>query len=180
MAIVDHVGKPGIDLQSCRILCLDLPEDMPSTGVVHELDGVANPVDPARLVAVGHALWTAWTEVPSHGLPELLLGVDSGGIAPSIALALASGLPYHLAWRLDIVPGPRRAEVFTNGRLSGKRVLVVDDTVTGGGLVTSLISALREESADVVGAVCLAEDAAGVGRRHVESTGVPLVSLSTL
>ncbi|AHI01841.1 hypothetical protein GCM10010174_86840 [Kutzneria viridogrisea] len=105
MTIVGDVSWQDSDFQSCRILCLDLPEDVPTTAVAHELDGVAGPVAPARPLAVGRAPWTAWPGDPSRRRPEVLLGVDASGITPAIALSLASGLPRHLAWRQDVIAG---------------------------------------------------------------------------
>ena len=65
-------------------------------------------------------------------------------------------------------------------RVQGKRVLIVDDQVIHGYTLASFISALRDEAADVVGVLCLIEDAAGTGRSRVESTGVALCSVKTL
>jgi adenine/guanine phosphoribosyltransferase-like PRPP-binding protein len=60
------------------------------------------------------------------------------------------------------------------------RMLTVDDQVIHGYTLASFISALRDEAADVVGVLCLIEDAAGTGRSRVESTGVALCAVKTL
>src|SRR5260370_40686612 len=69
--------------------------------IVHELDGILGPVEPAALLRAGGALWQAWCRHPCFQEPDLLLGLDAGGILPTVAVALASGLPYRLAWKLD-------------------------------------------------------------------------------
>jgi adenine/guanine phosphoribosyltransferase-like PRPP-binding protein len=46
--------------------------------------------------------------------------------------------------------------------------------------LAGFISALRDEAADVVGVLCLIEDAAGTGRSRVESTGVVVCAVKTL
>ncbi|MCO1582655.1 phosphoribosyltransferase [Crossiella sp. SN42] len=184
MTTLEDVPAPSVDFQACRILCLDLPSDVPPARVVHELDGVAHPVEPSRLLAVGHALWSSWLNNPHHERPDVLLGFDTSGIVPTLAVAMASGLPYHLAWKLDTerhgVPRRRSAEIFTYGRLQGRRVLVVDSALTHCHAIGSLISVLRDEAADVVGVAALTEDADNRSRQHIESAGVPLVSLTRM
>ncbi|MFB9909452.1 phosphoribosyltransferase [Allokutzneria oryzae] len=180
MTALERAESSAVDFQACQILCLDLPPDMPAVRVVHELDGIANPVDPARLLSVGHAMWSQWTDDPGHERPEVLLGLEGDGIVPTLAMSLASGLPYHLAWKLDHgrLPRPRGAELFTYNQLAGKRVLVVDAALSNSHMIAGLVSVLREEGATVVGVACLTEDRPGVGRRVVEATGVPMTALS--
>jgi adenine phosphoribosyltransferase len=102
-------------------------------------------------------------------------------------VAIASGLPY-LTWPLDCDvcdghpdPGSRigRGEFLASGRVQGKRMLIVDDQVIDGHALASFVSRLQGKAADVVGALCLVEDAAGTGRRRVESTGVALCAVRT-
>ena len=180
MTALDRAETPAVDFQACQILCLDLPPEMPAVRVVHELDGVAHPVEPTRLLEVGHAMWSQWTSDPGHERPEVLLGLEGDGIVPTLAMSLASGLPYHLAWRLNQsrLPRPRGAELFTYNQLAGTRVLVVDAALSDSHMIASLVGVLREEGATVVGVACLSEDRAGVGRRVVEATGVPMTALA--
>jgi adenine/guanine phosphoribosyltransferase-like PRPP-binding protein len=178
-----------IDLEACRILHVDLPPEQPAKRIVHELDGIDQPVEPHRLLVTGSALWAAWLDDRPGVVPDVLIGLGTSGIIPTIAVAIASGLPYHLTWRIDTdvsddlpaaEPGIRRGELLASGRVQGKRVIVVDDQVIHGYTLASLISALRDAAADVVGVLCLIEDTAGTGRRRVESTGVALCALKTL
>ncbi|HEV2778199.1 MAG TPA: phosphoribosyltransferase family protein [Actinophytocola sp.] len=159
---------------ACRILHVDLPPERPAKRIAHELDGIDRPVAPHQLLVAGSTLWGAWLDYRPGVVPEVLIGLGASGIIPTIAVAIAAGLPYHLAWPLG------RGEVLASGQLQGKRVLIVDDEVIHGYTLASFISALRDESADVVGVLCLIEDTTGTGRSRVESTGVALCAVKTL
>jgi adenine phosphoribosyltransferase len=68
--------------------------------VIHTLDGLEAPVAPATLAAAGAELWDRL----GRALPaiedrtDFLLGLDAGGILPTVTLASASELPYKIAW----------------------------------------------------------------------------------
>jgi adenine phosphoribosyltransferase len=122
-------------------------------------------------------------------MPDLLLGLDAGGIVPTVAVALASGMPYRLAWKLDLdlphkhlftEPHARRTKVFAYGDLAGARVLLIDDEVTTGRTLASLATVLRDTGAQVTGAACLIEDSTGNPRLLLESLGVPLCALTRI
>jgi len=157
--------------------------------VVHELDGIEAEVHPAELLAVGHHLWSAWRRHPQFAEHDLILGLDAGGILPTVAVALASSTPYKLAWKLDLgLPEKRvfyeqharRTEVYTYGAVCGRRVLIVDDEVTSGLTVVSLIRLLAAAGAVVVGVVCLVEDTSGDGRARLEGLGVACCTLTQI
>lgn len=176
-------------MRARRVLPVDVPLERPATRIWHELDGMDQPVSPHRLLVTGSALWGSWLDYRPGVVPEVLIGLGTRGAVPTIAVAIASGLPYLLAWPLDRdvsdeLSGPesgiRRAEFLTTGCVQGKQVLVVSDQVIHGSNLLSFISALRDEAADVIGVLCLIEDTSGAGRRRVESTGVALCSARTL
>lgn len=175
--------------QARRIRRLGVEAGVRDVRVVHALDGVLTEVDPGQLTAVGRTLWVAWRTTCPGGRPDLLLGLDAGGILPAVAVALASNLPYRLAWKVDLdlphkqrfsEPHARRTHVFTYGDLAGRRVLLVDDEVTTGRTLAGLVRVLRDAGATVPGAVCLVEDTSGDGRRLLARQGVPLCTLTTL
>jgi adenine phosphoribosyltransferase len=175
--------------QARRVRRLDVMPEMRGVRIVHELDGIDGQVQPAALVQAGSALWEAWRGHPGYSTPDLLLGLDAGGILPTIAVALASGVPYRLAWKLDLdLPDKhrfteshaRRTSVFAYGDLTGTRVLLIDDEVTSGRTLASLTVALRDAGAHVTGVGCLIEDASGRPRPLLESLGVPLCSLTQI
>lgn len=186
----NETARPApFDVRACRILSVDLPPEQPAKRIVHDLDGIDQAVEPNRVLLTGSALWAAWLDHRPGVVPEVLVGLGTSGIIPTIAVAIASGLPYHLAWPYNHgaggadpppEPGTRRGELLASGRLRGRRVLVVDDHVIHGYTLASFISALRDEAADVVGVLCLVEDGSGTGRHRVESTGVSLCTVSTL
>jgi adenine phosphoribosyltransferase len=175
--------------QARRVRRLGVPAGTRDIRIVHELDGIVDQVDPSTLLWTGSALWDAWSRHPEFTGPDVLLGLDAGGILPTIALALASDLPYRLAWKLDLdlphklrftEPHARRTEVFAYGDLTGARVLIVDDEITTGNTLTNLVTVLRDAAVDVTGIACLIEDTAGNARPLLDSLGVPLCTLTRL
>lgn len=175
--------------QARRVRRLGVPAETSDVRIVHELDGILDQVHPARLLCTGHALWDAWRRHPAFVIPDVLLGLDAGGILPTVAVALASDLPYRLAWKLDLdlpnkrqftEPHARRTEVFTYGGLAGTRVLIVDDEITTGRTLSNLVTVLRDAAVDVTGIACLIEDTNGNAGSLLESLGVPLCTLTQL
>jgi adenine phosphoribosyltransferase len=171
-----------------RVRRLGMPAQTRDIRIVHELDGILDQVHPAALLRTGVALWEAWSRHPEFTAPDVLLGLDAGGILPTVAVALASDLPYRLAWKLDLeLPDKRcftesharRTEVFTYG-VAGTRVLIVDDEITTGNTLASLVSVLRDSAVEVTGVACLVEDTSGNARPLLESVGVPLCTLTQL
>jgi adenine phosphoribosyltransferase len=182
-------AEDGLRYQARRVRRLSATPDMRDVRIVHELDGIAGQVQPAALLQVGSRLWEAWCRHPGFSMPDLLFGLDAGGIVPTVAVALASGLPYQLAWKLDldlpdkhqfIEPHARRTRVFAYGDLAGARVLLIDDEVTTGRTLASLATVLRDVGAQVAGAACLVEDSAGNPRPLMESLEVPLCVLTRI
>lgn len=172
-----------------RVRRFGVPEQARSIRVVHDLDGIQHEVAPNVLTSTGDALWNSWLRAPAFTAPDLLLGLDAGGILPTIAVSLASGLPYRLAWKLDLdLPGKarfsephaRRTDVYTYGDLDGRRVLIVDDEITTGRTIAGLIQVLRDGGAHVTGIVCLIEDTSGQARTIMDNLGVPLCTLTRI
>lgn len=175
--------------QARRIRRFGVPPQTRDVRIVHELDGILDHVHPSTLLQTGSALWEAWSQRPEFTAPDVLIGLDAGGILPTVAVALASDLPYRLAWKLDLdlpdkrrftEPHARRTEVFTYGDLAGARVLIVDDEVTTGNTLTNLVAVLRDSAVEVIGIACLIEDTTGNARPLLESMGVPLCTLTRL
>lgn len=179
----------SLGYQARRVRRLGVAADTRDVRIVHELDGILDQVHPATLLRTGSALWNAWCRHPAFVTPDVLLGLDAGGILPTIAVALASDVPYRLAWKLDLdlpdkrhftEPHARRPEVFTYGDLADTRVLLVDDEITTGHTLGNLVTALRDAAADVTGIACLIEDTTGDARPLLEHLGVPLCTLTRL
>ena len=172
-----------------RVRRLGVPEHARSVRIVHDLDGIQHDVTPQALMTAGAALWGMWERHAAFTSPDLLLGLDAGGILPTVTVSHVSGLPYRLAWKLDLdlphklrfsEPHARRTDVYTYGDLSGRRILIVDDELTTGRTLTNLISALRTSGAIVTGVLCLIEDDDGEGRAAIEALEVPLCTLTRI
>jgi adenine phosphoribosyltransferase len=175
--------------QARRVRRLGVRGETRDIRIVHELDGILDQVSPSTLLRTGSALWEAWSRHPEFTAPDVLLGLDAGGILPTVGVALASDLPYRLAWKLDLdlphkrrftEPHAGRADVFAYGDLAAARVLIIDDEVTTGQTLANLVAMLRDSAVRVTGIACLIEDTAGEARPLLESLGVPLCTLTQL
>lgn len=158
--------------------------------IVHRLDGLEGPVTIDEVNDTAGQLWERCQAALDHlDRIDFILGLDAGGIIPTLGLAAASGLPYKIAWKLDLpLPGavcftePHaiRREVHAYHIEPGQRILVVDDEVTTGMTLVNLAAALRQAGADPIGAACLVEDARHQARERLASGGINLVSLMTI
>lgn len=168
---------------------LGVADGVRAVRVVHRIDGIEDEVHPDELIDAGRRLWDRWRAHEAYRDHDLVLGLDAGGILPTVAVAMASTTPYRLAWKLNLdlpdkrvfhEPHARRIEVFTYGDLRGRPVLVVDDEITSGQTLANLVAVLQEAGADLVGVACLVEDSSGSGRTLLNELGVPLCTLTTL
>jgi len=159
--------------------------------VIHSLDGLEAPVHPDALAATGDRLWRRLQERAPDGLGsvDFLLGLDAGGILPTISLAGAARLPYKIAWKLHLPldgavrfsePHAMRTDVFAYGIAPGQRIVLVDDEITTGRTLADLTRRLREAGTVPVAAVCLVEDTTRGARDLLTALGLALVSLTTI
>lgn len=189
MTTASETAAPGVTYRACRVRRLGAAPLTRDVRIVHELDGILDAVHPAALLRTGNRLWAECRRHPVYVRPDVLLGLDAGGILPTVAVASASGVPYRLAWKLDLnlpdkrqfsEPHARRTDVFTYGDLAGVRVLIVDDEITTGHTLANLVAVLRAGQAVVTGIACLVLDTTGDGRARLEGMGVPLCALTRL
>ncbi|MFF9346402.1 phosphoribosyltransferase family protein [Streptomyces sp. NPDC014734] len=159
--------------------------------VIHSLDGLENPVHPDTLAHTGADLWRLLQEQVPDGLDsvDFLLGLDAGGILPTVSLAAAAHLPYKIAWKLHLPldgavrfsePHAMRTDVFAYGISPGQRIVIVDDEITTGRTLADLTRRLREADAVPLAAACLVEDTTRGARDLLTNLGLPLVSLTTI
>ncbi|MDX3025955.1 phosphoribosyltransferase domain-containing protein [Streptomyces acidiscabies] len=159
--------------------------------VVHSLDGLEDPVRPEALDATGQLLWKHVEEhLPSADhTADFLLGLDAGGIVPTLALAHASRMPYKIAWKLHLPldgavrfqePHAMRTDVFAYNIAPGQRIVLVDDEITTGQTLAGLVRGLREAGAEPLAVACLVEDTTRGARALLDSLGLPLISLTTI
>lgn len=171
-----------------RVPRLDHPQRIER--VLHHLDGVERAVPPAELAAAGERLWRLCRDrVLGDHSPDYILGLDAGGILPALAVSLASGVPYRLAWKVQLPLHPQvafieahalRQRVYVYGLTAGERTLIVDDEVTTGQTLCSLAGELRSVGVEPLGAACLVENCTGRGRARLEAAGLRLACLETL
>jgi adenine phosphoribosyltransferase len=170
---------------------LSVPPASRRERVIHSLDGLETPVPPTALAESGDMLWQQLTEEAGDlmGPVDFLLGLDAGGILPTIGLTTASGLPYKIAWKLHLPldgavrfsePHATRTQVFAYGIADGQRIILVDDEVTTGHTLANLTASLREVGAVPLAAACLVEDTTRGARQLLATLGLPLVSLTTI
>lgn len=159
--------------------------------VVHSLDGLEAAVAPQSLADTGRELWQTVQDQISDllGPVDFLLGLDAGGILPTVAMSSASGLPYKIAWKLHLpLPGrirfcephATRTDVFAYGIAHGQRIVLVDDEISTGRTLANLTVALREAGAVPLAAACLVEDTRYDARGGLGRLGMPLVALTRL
>jgi adenine/guanine phosphoribosyltransferase-like PRPP-binding protein len=159
--------------------------------VIHSLDGLEDPVHPDALANTGADLWRLLQEQVPDGLDsvDFLLGLDAGGILPTVSLAGATRLPYKIAWKLHLPldgavrfsePHAMRTDVFAYGIAPGQRIVIVDDEITTGRTLADLTRRLREAGAVPLAAACLVEDTTRGARDLLADLGLPLVSLTTI
>ncbi len=182
---------PGHAFAARVIERLSVPVNSRRERVIHSLDGLEQPVHTDELDAVGQALWTKARAEMGDLLASVdyILGLDAGGIIPTIALSQAAGLPYKIAWKLHLPldgmiqfsePHASRTDVYAYGITPGSRVLLVDDEVTSGHTLANLTQRLRGVGAVPLGAVCLVEDRRHPGRHQLAGLGMRLVSLHAI
>ena len=159
--------------------------------IIHSLDGLEAPVRPETLAYTGGILWERLNaQVPYvGGAADFLLGLDAGGILPTVSLATVSRLPYKIAWKLHLPldgavrfrePHAMRTDVFAYGIAPGQRIILVDDEITTGQTLADLTLRLREAGAEPLAAACLVEDTTRGARALLDSLCLPLVSLTTI
>jgi adenine phosphoribosyltransferase len=158
--------------------------------IVHRLDGLEGPVTMDEVSTTAQTLWERCQGALDHlDRIDFILGLDAGGIIPTLGLAAASGLPYKIAWKLDLPlrgavrfsePHAIRRDVHAYHIEPRQRILVVDDEVTTGMTLVNLAAALRQAGAEPIGAACLVEDIRHEARERLEASGIGLVSLTTI
>lgn len=105
-----------------------------------------------------------------------LAGVELGGIPLVTALSLETGFPAVFVRGAKKEYGTKR--IYEGPRVSGARVLIVEDVITTGGAALEGAERLGEEGFDVEGVLAVLDRLEG-GRERFEEAGVRLISLFT-
>ena len=128
-------------------------------------------------------------EVMDWHVDKIVTEEDKG--APlATAVSILTGIPMAIArWYtysledvndvcVDLESEYYQGKLYLNGVVAGDRVVIVDDTLSTGGAVISLVEAVRRSGAEVVDVVCAVEKVQNNGREQVlNSTGVAVKTL---
>jgi adenine phosphoribosyltransferase len=175
-------------LNACIATRLNVPKRARRERIINECDGICGAVSPDRLLAVAQELW-ARASAGFPELPDILVGLDNGGVVLTVGLAIVSGVKYKLGYKLDL-DLPRKIEIVEPYAVSpqvyfydltpGSSVFIVDDEVCSGETACNAVDALRAAGVSVLAVLCLVEVDSYGAREKIESRGVPLFSVTTL
>lgn len=109
---------------------------------------------------------------------DLVAGIETGGIPHGAALAYALRSPFVFVRKQPKEHGMKRR--VEGGDVTGKRVLLIEDTITTGGSSLSGAQALMDDGAQVI--ACLAIFSYGFPQAAdaFAQAGIPLLTLTTL
>jgi xanthine phosphoribosyltransferase len=146
-------------------------------------------IEPELMGAMGAALAARLMRYQ----PDLLLTAEASGIAPALAVALATGLPMVYAKKYSpevdspalsrVVPSPTKggsARLVIAQRYlpPGARVALVDDFLANGRTALALAEIVSEAGAKMVVAGFLVEKLFQGGRAGLEALGIPVAALA--
>ncbi|WP_202113385.1 adenine phosphoribosyltransferase [Paenibacillus sp. MMS18-CY102] len=130
-------------------------------------------------------LWHAAHELIKVGewSGNKILTEEDKGVALSTAVSLIRGLPlaiarwypYHLPTEVNVPIACEyyKGNLYVNGIEPGDRVIIVDDTISTGGTLLSLINAVRQRGAEIAEILVLVEKAENQGVEFIKrKTGV--------
>ena len=117
---------------------------------------------------------------------EKIVGIESMGIPLATALSLKTGIPFVVIrkrsyslegeYQVHQQTGYGESELFINGLSKDDNILLIDDVVSTGGTLTSVIKALQDIGVNIIHVILPIEK--GEGRRIVEEeTGQKLNTL---
>jgi adenine phosphoribosyltransferase len=141
---------------------------------------------PALRPAVLQEAARAVSEVAPSAFTKVVVEEDKGvplGAAVSlntgVPLAVAREYTYELpSHRVDYASEYKDGALYLNGVVAGDRALIVDDTISTGGVLVALIGAVRELGAEVAGVVAVVDKVQNGGvARVLKETGVEIQTL---
>lgn len=117
---------------------------------------------------------------------DKIVAIEAMGIHLATALSLSTGIPfviirkrqYGLEGEKEVYQetGYGSSNLYINDLKAGEKVLLIDDVVSTGGTLISVITALKDMGVDIKGVIAAIEK--GDGKRIVETeTGTPIFSI---
>src|SRR3990167_4521984 len=137
-------------------------------------------------------LWEAAREVIKVGnfnVDKIITEEDKGAplatlvsVITGLPLAMARWYSYSLGVHNEIKVNMEseyfKGTLYLNGLLPGEKITIVDDTLSTGGTLISLISAIRQAGAIVTDVICVIEKVGNEGARRVyEATDIQVKSI---
>jgi adenine/guanine phosphoribosyltransferase-like PRPP-binding protein len=155
--------------------------------LVHELDGIEHTVTFNNIKSVGNTFIEKIQERNIDlSLVDYIIGMDSGGIMPTIALSSSTNIAYKLAWKLNLDIGNKTEftetcasgkQVFLYNLIENSNIIIVDDEITTGSTVYNLYEALSQKGINVVCIISLFESVAFSQSSYYEKINCPVISL---
>ena len=145
-------------------------------------DGVPR-MDPAVLQAITELAQQRvnWSDV------DVLLGIEAMGLPLTAPLSMATGVPLVIARKrsyglpgevgIDQTTGYSKGAMYLNDLKPGERVAIVDDVLSTGGTLESVIEGVRRAGAAVTDIIAVVEK--GAGLRRLQSV-YPEVNIQSL
>jgi orotate phosphoribosyltransferase len=111
------------------------------------------------------------------GQVDALAGLELGGVPIATVLSQVSGLPTLFVRKEAKAYGTCR--LAEGGKVSGRRLAVIEDVITSGGQVIESCRELRERGAQIVAVLCVIDREAG-GAANLAAEGLELRVLFTM
>ena len=122
---------------------------------VHPLTNGVPSTDPAMISEIAD-----WMADVGNLDCDVILTPESMGIPYAVALSLKTGKPYSVVRKMSVGAegeieitqrtGYSKSSMYINGITEGTRVVIVDDVVSTGGTLNSIVSAVRMAKAEIV------------------------------
>jgi len=146
-----------------------------------QIDGMLEPIDCGELMRIIRKL----TEKIEPRKLDYIVGLDSGGIIPSLAASMITGLPLIVAYKanLDVEnkihflePYSANPSIYIYNLPKGSNVLLADDEIRTGQTVINCINSIVETGSFVEAVIVPVESTKFNARKKLEDMGYELYS----
>jgi ADP-ribosyl-[dinitrogen reductase] hydrolase len=158
------------------------PADHREARILPPLDGRDEPIDPVFLQELMRQMMRELSYTPN----DMIVGIDGSGSLPALAASTVTGLRLRMVpaapacvGRVDhLIAQEQRASTRFSlyGRRPSRRVILVDDVITHGEPLCSVIKAFTDKGWEVVGVVTPVECTHYGARGLLAEQGIRLVS----